>query len=155
MCLFSIVPWHLFTLQLDNGPPNKHEFACCLHGCEIWSLCKWRTLRTGFWRQHLDLCNRLVMSTLRNVLLRWAYQGGWGGRVCSTHGNENTYVNLVGNFEGKIPFGRHDRRWNDNIKKNFKRDWIFLSHMIINGLSSGVSYSTPLSGTWIHNSVGD
>lgn len=25
MCLFSIVPWHLLTLQLDNGLLDNHE----------------------------------------------------------------------------------------------------------------------------------
>jgi hypothetical protein len=39
------------------------------------------------------------------------------GRACSTYGGrKGIYRILVGNPEGKRPFGRPRPRWNDNIK---------------------------------------
>jgi hypothetical protein len=34
--------------------------------------------------------------------------------------DENVYIILIGKLEVKKPLGRPRRRWNDNIKTNFK-----------------------------------
>jgi hypothetical protein len=47
------------------------------------------------------------------------------GRACRTHGdNRNAYRILVGKPEGKIPLGRPRRRWEDNIRMDFREiEW--------------------------------
>jgi hypothetical protein len=47
------------------------------------------------------------------------------GRACSTHGEKrNAYRILVGKPEEKISLGRPRRRWEDNIKTDFReRGW--------------------------------
>jgi hypothetical protein len=56
------------------------------------------------------------------------------GRACSTYVEKrNAYRILVGKPEGKKPLGRPGRRWEDNIKMDFREiswggmDWIDLA----------------------------
>jgi hypothetical protein len=56
------------------------------------------------------------------------------GRACSTNGEKrNAYRILLGKPEGKRPLGRPRRRWEDNIRMDFKEigwsgmDWIDLA----------------------------
>jgi hypothetical protein len=55
------------------------------------------------------------------------------GGACSTHGEKRSaYTILVGRPEGRRPFGRPRRRWEDNIKMDLQEigsgmDWIELA----------------------------
>jgi hypothetical protein len=55
------------------------------------------------------------------------------GRACSTNGNRNAYMIIMGMPEGKRPLGRPRRRWVDNIKIDLRdtgwngMDWIDLA----------------------------
>jgi hypothetical protein len=56
------------------------------------------------------------------------------GRICDTRGKmRNAYKTLVGRPEGKRPFGRSRRRWEDNIRIVLREigwegvDWIHLA----------------------------
>jgi hypothetical protein len=56
------------------------------------------------------------------------------GRACSTNGEKRSaYRILVGKPEGKRPLGRPRRRWEDNIRMDFREmgwggmDWIYLA----------------------------
>jgi hypothetical protein len=57
----------------------------------------------------------------------------WAGRVARMGEKKNAYRILVGEPEGKIPLGRPGRRWEDNIKRDFREigwggmDWIDLA----------------------------
>jgi hypothetical protein len=54
-------------------------------------------------------------------------------RACSTHGEKrHAFRRLLGKPEGRRPLGRHDSRWEDNIKMDLAelewggKDWIQL-----------------------------
>ena len=55
------------------------------------------------------------------------------GGACSAYGERSVYRVLVGKAEGKRPFGRPRRRWEDNIKMDLTEvgcegmDWIELA----------------------------
>jgi hypothetical protein len=56
------------------------------------------------------------------------------GMECDTHGREEVCIRiLLGNPEGKRPFGRHRRRCENNIRMNLREmgwgvmDWIDLA----------------------------
>ena len=42
------------------------------------------------------------------------------GRICSTYGEIQKCIVLVGKLEGKRPLGRPRSRWEDNIKMDFR-----------------------------------
>jgi len=44
----------------------------------------------------------------------------WEGHVARMGERRGVYRVLVGNHEGKRPFGRHRRRWEDNIKMDLQ-----------------------------------
>jgi hypothetical protein len=44
----------------------------------------------------------------------------WAGHVARIGERRGVYRGLVGKPEGKIPFGRPRRRWEDNIKMNLQ-----------------------------------
>jgi hypothetical protein len=44
----------------------------------------------------------------------------WARPVSRMGENKNTYRILVGNPEGQRPLGRHQSRWDDNIKMDIK-----------------------------------
>jgi len=44
----------------------------------------------------------------------------WAGHVARMGERRGVYRVLVGNHEGKRPFGRHRRRWEDNIKMDLQ-----------------------------------
>jgi hypothetical protein len=48
------------------------------------------------------------------------------GRACSKNGGKkrNIQMALLEEPEGKRPFGKHRRRWEDNIKMDFKETGI-------------------------------
>ena len=56
-------------------------------------------------------------------------------RACSAYGGEESRIQgiLVGKHEGKIPLGRHRRKWEDSIKMDVQEvgfggmDWIELA----------------------------
>jgi len=45
---------------------------------------------------------------------------GWAEHVASTRERRGAYRVLVGKHEGKRPFGRPRRRWEDNIKMDLR-----------------------------------
>ncbi|KAJ4441071.1 hypothetical protein ANN_10921 [Periplaneta americana] len=123
-----------------------------LYGCETWTL----TLRgehmlrvfenkvlrkifgakrdevTGEWRKlhntelHALYSSPDIIRNIKSRRLRWA------GHVARMGESRNAYRVLVGRPEGKRPFGRPRRRWEDNIKMDLRevgyddRDWINL-----------------------------
>ena len=51
---------------------------------------------------------------LTNISMRWA------GHVARMGARRGVYRDLVGKTEGKRPFGRPRRRWEDNIKMDLQ-----------------------------------
>jgi len=57
----------------------------------------------------------------------------WAGHVARTGDRRGVYRVLVGKPEGRRPFGRPTRRWEDNIKMDIQevrcggKDWIKLA----------------------------
>jgi hypothetical protein len=57
----------------------------------------------------------------------------WAGHVASMGARRNAYRVLMGKPEGKIPLGKPERRWEDNIKTDLREigwgcmDWIHLA----------------------------
>jgi hypothetical protein len=50
--------------------------------------------------------------------------------LCSTYGGDETYRVLVGKPEGKIPLGRHGRRWEDDIQIDIQEvGWANMNRM--------------------------
>ncbi|KAJ4433430.1 hypothetical protein ANN_15689 [Periplaneta americana] len=123
-----------------------------LYGCETWPL----TLReeqrlrvfenkvlrkifgakrdevTGEWRKlHYAEVHTLYSSPdiIRNIKSR---RLRWAGHVARMGECRNAYRMFIVRSEGKRPFGRPRRRWEDNIKMNLRevgydRDWINLA----------------------------
>ena len=58
---------------------------------------------------------------------------GWARRVARMGEKRGVYRVLVGKPEGKIPLGRHRRRWEGNIKMDLQEagcggvDWFLLA----------------------------
>jgi hypothetical protein len=56
----------------------------------------------------------------------------WTGHLAKTRAKWNAYKTFVGKPEEKRPLGRPERRWEDNIKMDFREmdcggiDWIYL-----------------------------
>ena len=124
-----------------------------LYGCESWSLTQReerrlrvfqsRVLRrivgprrdevTGEWRKlHNEELNDLYCSpnifrVIKSRRMRWV------GHVARIRKRRGVYRVLVGEHEGKRPFGRLRCRWEDNIKMDFQKvgcrgmDWIELA----------------------------
>ena len=62
---------------------------------------------------------RLTIRSLKSRRLSWA------GHVARMEQSRNEYRVLVGKTEGKRPFGRPRRRWEDNIKMDLRR-WVVI-----------------------------
>ena len=124
-----------------------------MYGCENWSLTlreerrlrvfENRVLRrifgpkrdevTGEWRKlHNEEPNDLytspnIVRVIKSRRMKWA------GHVARMGERRGVYRVLVGKTEGKRPFGRHRRRWEDNIKMYLQEagcgcmDWIELA----------------------------
>jgi len=139
-----------------------------LYGCETWSLTlrEERSLRvfenrvlrrifgserdevTGEWRkQHNEELNDLycspnILRVIKSRIMRWA------GHVERVGKGRGVYRVLMGKREGKKPFGRSRRRWEDNIKMDIQElccggmDWIELAQdrdrwrVLVNSLMS-------------------
>ncbi|KAJ4450634.1 hypothetical protein ANN_02063 [Periplaneta americana] len=89
---------------------------------------------TGEWRKlHNTELHALYSSPdiIRNIKSR---RLRWVGHVARMGEYRNAYGVLVGRPEGKRPLGRPRRRWEDNIKMDFRemvydgRDWIDLAY---------------------------
>jgi hypothetical protein len=118
---------------------NTVVLAVVLYGCETWSLTlrEEHTLRIfenrvlrrifgpkreedGLWRKlHNDELHSLYSSSnivrvIRSKRLRWA------GHVAYMGKGRNVYRVLVGRPESKRPQGIPRRRWEDNIKLDFR-----------------------------------
>ncbi|KAJ4434116.1 hypothetical protein ANN_16436, partial [Periplaneta americana] len=88
---------------------------------------------TGEWRKlhntelHALYSSPDIIRNIKSRRLRWA------GHVARMGESRNAYRVLVGRSEGKRPFGRPRRRWEDNIKMDLRevgydgRDWINLA----------------------------
>jgi len=124
-----------------------------LYGCETWSLklkeerrlrvLENRVLRgvfgtkrdevTGKWRKlHNEelndlYCSHNIVRVIKSRRMRWA------GHVARMGERRGVYRVLVRKPEGKRPLGRHRRRWEENIKRDFQEvgclgmDWIELA----------------------------
>jgi hypothetical protein len=75
---------------------------------------------TGEWRRrHNEELNDLYLSpniirVIKSRIMRWA------GHVARMGKGRGVYRVLVGRPEGRRPLGRPRRRWEDNIKMDFK-----------------------------------
>ena len=71
---------------------------------------------TEEWRKlHNSELNALCSSpNIKSRRLRWA------GHVARMEQSRNAYRVLLGEPEGKRPIGRSSRRWEDNIKMDFR-----------------------------------
>jgi hypothetical protein len=71
---------------------------------------------TGVWRKlhneelHVLYPSPIIMRVIKSRRVRWA------GNVARMVGGRGVYRVLVGKPEGKRPFGRPRRRWEDSIK---------------------------------------
>jgi hypothetical protein len=107
-----------------------------LYGCETWSLtlkeeCQLRVFEnrvlrrifgpkrngvTGEWRRlhnkelYALYSSPNIIRVIKSTRLRWA------GHVARMRERRGAYRDLVRNPEGRRPFGRPRRRWEDNIK---------------------------------------
>jgi hypothetical protein len=62
-----------------------------------------------------------IACILHRMLLGWLNQGGWIGLdMWHDWGGERYLQVLVGRSESKRPLGRPRRRWEDNIKLDFR-----------------------------------
>jgi len=62
-----------------------------------------------------------ITCTLHQILLRCQVKGDEVGGTCSTHVEmRSAYKILVGKSEGKRPLGRPRRKYEDDIKMDFK-----------------------------------
>jgi len=131
----------LLTTNLKiNIYRTSYNFACCLYGCETWSLTlgEQRRLRanenrvlrrifgtkrdevTGEWRklhneQLNDLyCSPSIVRVIKYRRIRLA------GHVARLGGKRGVYRVLVGKPEGKRPLERPRHRWEDNIKMDLQ-----------------------------------
>jgi len=70
----------------------------------------------GEWRKlHNEKPNYLYYSSNIVQVIRWRIMR-WAGHVTHLVERKCVYMVLVGKPEGKRPFGRPRRRWEDNIK---------------------------------------
>jgi hypothetical protein len=111
-----------------------------LYGCETWSLTLReehrlrvfgnRVLRrifgptrdevTGEWRKlHNGELHNLYSSPGINRQIK-SRRMRWAGHVACTGEGRNLYRVLVGKSEGKRPFGRPRRRWEDGIRTDLR-----------------------------------
>jgi hypothetical protein len=132
---------HLETV-IDSNPKNNESnyMPVVSYGCETWSL----TLRdeyrlrvfenkvlrrmfgpkrdevTGEWRRlhnkelYALYCSPNIIRAIKSRGLRWA------GHVARVGERRGAYRTLVGKPEGRRPLGRPRRRWEDNIKMDFR-----------------------------------
>jgi hypothetical protein len=122
-----------------------------LYGCEAWSLTlrekhRLRVFENRVLRRVLGskrdevtgACRRLNNEELYGLyspnIIRVIKSGRmrWAGHVARIGEGKGAYRILVGRPEGRIPFGRPRRRWEDNIKMDLQEegwegvDWIWL-----------------------------
>ncbi|KAJ4442624.1 hypothetical protein ANN_04213 [Periplaneta americana] len=155
-CYYSVeklLPSSLLSKNLKVRIYNVVILPVVLYGCETWTL----TLReehrlrvfenkvlrkifgakrdevTGEWRKlhnaelHALYSSPDIIRNIKSRRLRWA------GHVARMGESRNAYRVLVGRPEGKRPFERPRRRWEDNIKMDLRevgyddRDWINLA----------------------------
>jgi hypothetical protein len=116
-------------------------FPVVLYGCEIWflTLSKEYRLRVfensvlrrilgpkrdevirGWGKLHDEElhnlhCSPSIIRISKSKRMRWA------GHIVRMGTKRNTYRVLVGKSEGKRPLGRPRRRWDDNIKIDFRK----------------------------------
>jgi hypothetical protein len=123
-----------------------------LHGCETWSLTlgekhrvgvfENRVLRKifgpkreegGSWRKFRNDEVHDLYSSPNNVRVIKLRRMRWAGHVACIGEGRDAYRVLVGRPEGKRPLGRPRRRWEDNIKMDFREigidgvNWIWLA----------------------------
>ena len=86
---------------------------------------KWRKLHNA--QLHALYTSSNIIRNLKSRRLRWA------GHLARMEQSINAYRILVGKPEGKKPFGKPRRRWEDNIKIDLREvgcdpgDWIALA----------------------------
>ena len=134
-------------------PDLMFVLICFMYGCETWSLTlreerrlrvsENRVLRkvfgpkrdkvTGEWRKlHNEELNDLyslpnIVRVVKSRRMRWA------GHLARMGEDRGVHRVLVGKPEGKKPFGRPKRRWEDNIKMDLQKvgggrgDWMELA----------------------------
>jgi hypothetical protein len=79
-----------------------------------------RDEETGEWRRlhnkelYALYSSPNIIRVLKSRRLRWA------GHVAGMWERRDAYRALVGKPEGRRPLGRHRRRWEDNIKMDFR-----------------------------------
>ena len=88
---------------------------------------------TGEWRKlHNEELNDLYCSPNNLRVIKWRRMR-WAGRVARMGERRGAYRVLVGKTEGKRPFGRGRRRWEDYIKMDLEEvgcvrmNWIELA----------------------------
>ncbi|KAJ4444245.1 hypothetical protein ANN_06036 [Periplaneta americana] len=155
-CYYSVEKLLSSSLLSKNLKVRIHKtviLPVVLYGCETWTL----TLReehrlrvfenkalrkifgakrdevTGEWRKlhntelHALYSSLDIIRNIKSRRLRWA------GHVARMGESRNAYRVLVGRPEGKRPLGRPRRRWEDNIKMDFRevgyddREWVNLA----------------------------
>ncbi|KAJ4443916.1 hypothetical protein ANN_05703 [Periplaneta americana] len=132
-CLMHMKKWLAFQRFDDDEELHfgvldwLQSRAGDFHDCGIQNL---RDEVTGEWRKlhnaelHALYSSPDIMRNIKSRRLRWA------GHVARMGESRNAYRMLVGRPEGKIPFGRPRRGWEDNIKMDLRE----VDMMIENGL---------------------
>ena len=81
---------------------------------------------TGEWRK-LHNAKVYALYSSPNIIRNFKSRRlRWAGHVAGMEHSRNVYRVLVGKFEGKRPLGRPRRRWENNIKMDFREMGVIL-----------------------------
>ena len=139
--------------KFKDSDTQNYNSACCLYGCETWSLTfreerrlrmfENRVLRgifglrrdeiTGEWRKLQNEELNDLYSSPNPVRVIKSRRVRWVGHVAHMVEWRGVYRVLLGKLEGMRPLGRPKSRWEDNIKMDFQEvrcddmNWIDLA----------------------------
>ena len=146
--IFCLPVCYPTNVQIKISRSTSIFLPVVLYGCESWSLtlreeCRLRVFEnkvlrrifgpkgnevTGEWRKlHNDEFYTLYFSPNIIPVIK-SRRLKWEGHVACMGESRGAHRVLMGKPEGRRPFGRPRRRWEDNIKKDFRE--VGWGHMV-------------------------